>query len=143
MNNSTNRVENWARDFPKRPTPTYSQRHQFQIRHCGTEEIRVRDGGEEIWADGINSETGQLLEAKFIENPANSPYISSSSVPHFIRIKVVSDVENEFRRYAAVINDPETPVVGLQVIVNIEEAVPFFESLLNQFNLPGSVIVLP
>jgi hypothetical protein len=143
MNNSTNRVENWARDFPRRPTPTYSQRHLFQIRHCGAEEIRVRDGGEEIWTDGINFQTGELLEAKFIENPANSPYISDSRVPPFIRIKAVSDVENEFRRYAAVINDPETPVVGLQVIVNIEEAVPFFASLLSHFNLPGSVIVLP
>ena len=103
----------------------------------------MRDGGEEIWADGINFQTEELIEAKFIENPANSPYINSSSVPPFIRTKVVRDVENEFRRYAAVINDPDTPVVGLQVIVNIEEAVPFFESLLSQFNLPGSVIVLP
>ncbi len=103
----------------------------------------MRDGGEEIWADGISFQTGQLLEAKFIENPANSPYISSSRIPPFIRTKAVSDVENEFRRYAAVINDPETPVVGLLVIVNIAEAVPFFESLLSQFNLPGSVIVLP
>lgn len=143
MNEFTARVENWARDFPRRPTPTYSQRHQFQIRHCGAEEIRVRDGGEEIWADGINYQTGQLLEAKFIENPANSPYVSASNVPPFIRAKVVGDVENEFRRYAAVINDPNTPVVGLQVIVNIEEAVPFFEGLLSQFNLPGSVVVIP
>ncbi len=53
------------------------------------------------------------------------------------------DVENEFRRYAVVIDDPNTPVVGLNVIVNIEEAVPFFESLLSQFNLPGSVVVIP
>lgn len=143
MNEITNLVEKWARDFPKRPTPTYSQRHQFQIKHCGLQEIRVRDGEEEIWADGINYETGQLLEAKFIENPTNSPYISGSNVPPFIRAKVVGDVENEFRRYAAVINDLNTPVVGLQVIVNIKEAVPFFESLLSQFNLPGSVVVMP
>jgi hypothetical protein len=143
VNNFTSRVENWARDFPRRPTPTYSQRHQFQIRHCGTEEIRVRDGGEEIWADGIDFQTGQLLEAKFIEKLASSPYINDSRVPPFIRIKAVGDVENEFRRYAAVIGDPETPVVGLRVIVNIEEAVPFFEALLSQFNLPGSVIVIP
>ena len=129
--------------LPDTEIATYSQRHRFQIRHCGTEEIRVRDGGEEIWADGISFQTGQLLEAKFIENPANSPYISSSRIPPFIRTKAVSDVENEFRRYAAVINDPETPVVELQVVVNIEEALPFFESLLSQFNLPGSVIVLP
>lgn len=130
MNEFTDRVENWARAFPKRPTPTYSQRHQFQIRHCGAEEIRVRDGGEEIWADGINYQTGLLLEAKFIENPANSPYVSASNIPPFIRAKIVGEVENEFRRYTAVINDPNTPVVGLQVIVNIEEAVPFFESKL-------------
>ncbi|NER52688.1 MAG: hypothetical protein F6J92_39825, partial [Symploca sp. SIO1A3] len=61
MIDSTNPVEIWARNFPRRLTPTYSQRHQFQIRHCGIEEIRVRDGGEEIWADGINFQTGQLL----------------------------------------------------------------------------------
>jgi hypothetical protein len=103
----------------------------------------VRDGGEEIWADGINFQTGQLLEAKYIENPANSPYVSDSKIPPFIRTKVVNDVENEFRRYAAVINDPTTPVLELQVIVNIEEAVPFFEGLLLQFQLPGSVVVMP
>ncbi len=143
MNGGINPVENWIRDFPKRPTPTYSQRYQFQIRHCGTEEIRVRDGGEEIWADGINFQTRQLLEAKFIENPANSPYVSNSKIPPFIRTKVVNEVENEFRRYAAVINDSETPVLELQVIVNIEAAVPFFESLLFQFKLPGSVVVMP
>ncbi len=54
MNDVTNRVKNWAKHFSRRRTSTYSQRHQFQIRHCGTEEIWVRDGGEEIWADGIN-----------------------------------------------------------------------------------------
>jgi hypothetical protein len=67
-------------------------------------------------------------------------------VPDFppkIRTKVVNEVENEFRRYAAVINDPTTPVVELQVIVNIEEAVPFFEGLLLQFQVPGSVMVMP
>ena len=143
MTDPTNYVETWARSFPRRLTPTYSQRYQFQIRHCGVEEIRVRDGGEEIWADGINFQTGQLLEAKFIGNPVNSPYISNSNIPPFIRHKVIADVENEFRRYAAVIKDSETPVIELQVIVNIEEAVPFFASLLNQFNLSGSVIVRP
>jgi hypothetical protein len=143
VNEFTARVENWVSAFPRRSTPTYSQRHQFQIRHCGAEEIRVRDGGEEIWADGINYQTGQLLEAKFIENPVNSPYVSTSNVPPFIRAKILGDVENEFRRYTAVINDPNTPVVGLQVIVNLEEAVPFFEGLLSQFNLSGSVVVIP
>lgn len=38
-------------------------------------------------------------------------------------------------------NDPNTSVVELQVIVNIEEAVPFFEALLNKYNIPGQVVI--
>ena len=67
--------------------------------------------------------------------------MNGSRVPPFIRTKAVNDVENEFRRYAAVINDPNTPVVELLVIVNIEEAVPFFENLLKKYNIPGHVVV--
>ena len=141
MDDYTTSVENWMKDFPKRATPNYNQRYQFQIRHCGSEEVQVRDGEEQIWADGINAQAGQLLEAKFVENPKNSPYVSDSNIPPFIRTKAVNDVENEFRRYAAVINDVNTPVVELQVIVNIEEAVPFFQSLLSKYNIPGSVVV--
>jgi hypothetical protein len=48
-----------------------------------------------------------------------------------------------FRRYGAVINDQKTPVVKLLVIVNMREAVPFFEKLLRQFNILGTVVVLP
>ena len=143
MTDLSNLIQDWAKDFPRRLTPTYNQRYQFQIRHCGNEEIRVRDGGEEIWADGINYETGELMEAKFIENPANSPYVDNSNVPPFIRTKVRGDIENEFRRYGAVINDQKTPVVKLLVIVNMREAVPFFEKLLRQFNILGTVVVLP
>ncbi|NES19074.1 MAG: hypothetical protein F6K41_09115 [Symploca sp. SIO3E6] len=87
MIDSTNPVEAWARSFPRKLTPTYSQRHRFQIKHCGVEEIRVRDGGEEIWADGVNFQTGQLLEAKYIGNPANSPYILHSNIPPGYQLK--------------------------------------------------------
>jgi hypothetical protein len=143
MTDLSNLIQDWAKNFPRRLTPTYSRRYQFQIRHCGNEEIRVRDGGEEIWADGINYETGELMEAKFVENTANSPYVDDSNVPPFIRTKVQGDVENEFRRYGAVINDSKTPVVKLSVIVNMREAVPFFTRLLRQFNIAGTVVVMP
>jgi hypothetical protein len=135
-------IENWAKDFPRKTTPNYSKRHEFQIKHCGNEEIRVKDGSKEIWADGIDFETGELLEAKFIENPAKSPYLSNSEIPPFIRAKILGEVENEFRRYTAVINDPNTPVTALKIIVNIEEAKPFFESLLLKFNLSGRVVIM-
>jgi hypothetical protein len=77
-----------------------------------------------------------------IENLAKSPYLSNSEIPSFIRTKILGEVENEFRRYTAVINDQNTPVTGLRIIVNIEEAKPFFESLLLKFNLSGRVIVV-
>ncbi len=48
-------IENWIKALPKRPTPTHNQRYQFQIRHCGAEEIQLLDGGEQIWADRINT----------------------------------------------------------------------------------------
>ena len=46
MTDLSNLIQDWAKDFPRRLTPTYNQRYQFQIRHCGNEEIRVRDGGD-------------------------------------------------------------------------------------------------
>ncbi|MEC4817699.1 MAG: hypothetical protein SAK29_31165 [Scytonema sp. PMC 1069.18] len=51
-------IENWIKALPKRPTPTYNQRYQFQIKYCGAEEIQLLDGGEQIWADGINTQIG-------------------------------------------------------------------------------------
>ena len=137
----TDSIKKWLQNFPKRFTPIHNIRYQFQIKHCGKEEIRIRDGGEEIWVDGINLKTGQLLEAKFIENPVHSPYISNSQIPAFIRAKIIGEVENEFRRYAAIIKDQNTPVTGLKVIVNLEEVVPFFTELMTRFNIPGLVVV--
>lgn len=134
-------IREWVQNFSKRSTPTYNIRYQFQIKHCGKEEFRIRGGGEEIWVDGIDFNTGQLLEAKFVENPVNSPYVSNSNIPPFIYAKIKSEVENEFRRYGAIINDKNTPVTGLQVIINLEVAVPFFTELMIRFNIPGSVVV--
>ena len=132
-------VEDWASSFPRRPTPSYSSNYQYQIRHAGLEEIQVRGGGEEIWVDGIRAEDGFLLEAKFIDKPERSPFVSGSQIPDFIRQRIIVRVEDEFYRYGAVINDPNTPVRGLEVITNEPRAVPLFQELLNRFNVPGRV----
>lgn len=49
----------------------------------------------------------------------------------------------EFRRYAAIIAAPDTPVVALEVITNDVRAVPFLESLLRSWGIPGEVLVRP
>jgi hypothetical protein len=139
--NLSDRIENWTQDFPRRSTPTHNNNYLFQIKHCGSEEIRVKNSEVEIWADGINTKTGELLEAKFIENLTKSPFVDNSNIPIFIRDKITKEVDNEFRRYGAIINDDDTPVVALQVIVNIPEAVPFFTELLNKYKIPGQIVV--
>lgn len=137
----TQEVQDWQKGFNRKSTPTNGPRNQYEIKHTGPDNIQVQGGGEEIWADGIRPETRSLLEAKCIDNPDSSPYIEGSKIPDFIRSKVISDVESEFRRYAAVINDPATPITNLEVITNEPAAVPFFEGLLRKFNIPGEVVV--
>jgi hypothetical protein len=139
----TNTIAEWVSHFSRRPTPNYSPNYQYQIKYAGTEEILVQGGTQEIWADGIRLEEGFLLECKFIAKLDRSPFVEGSQIPHFIRDDIIADVKNEFSRYAAVINDPHTPVIGLEVIINEPRAVPFFQDLLNQYQIPGHVVVWP
>jgi len=58
-----------------------------------------------------------------------------------MRERILVRIEDEFLRYAAVINDPKTPVIGLEVITNEPRSVPFFENLLIRFSISGQVVV--
>jgi len=138
-----NAITKWANHLPRRTTPSYSPHYQYQIKYAGTEEIQVRDGDEKIWADGIRVTDGFLLECKFIGKPKKSPFVKGSQIPPFIRDDIIADIENEFFRYAAVINDPHTPVIGLEVIINEPQSTHFFQEMLNRYQIPGHVIVQP
>jgi hypothetical protein len=133
------KVAEWASQFQRRLSPTHSPNYQYQIKYAGTQEILVQGGGEKIWADGIRVEEGFLLECKFIVQPDRSPFIEDSQIPNFIREKIVTRVADEFVRYAAVINDPNTPIIGLEVIINEPSAAPFFQELLQRYKIPGRV----
>jgi len=133
-------VAEWASQFKRRTTPSHSPNYQYQIKYAGIQEIQVQGGGEKIWADGIRVEDGFLLECKFIVLPGRSPFIEDSHIPNFIREKIVNRVAEEFFRYAAVINDPNTPINALEVIINEPNAAPFFQELLRQYKIPGRVL---
>lgn len=64
-------------------------------------------------------------------------------MPPQIRKKILAEVEDEFRRYAAVLKDNGTPAEGLEVIVNYARAVPYFESLMAKHDIVGWVVVKP
>lgn len=53
------------------------------------------------------------------------------------------DLENEFKRYAAVINDPSTPVDELLIYISKEnnDSVKLFEYLGKKFNVKTKVIL--
>nr|WP_235497981.1 RHS repeat-associated core domain-containing protein [Frankia sp. R43] len=113
----------------------------YQIAHAGATEYRAVGGGERVWADGLDQNTGELLDAKFIGNPGRSPFIPGSGIPDFIRSQIATKTDDEFRRYSAVINDSSNPLTGLRVITNAPGAVPYFQGLMRKYNIPGSVVV--
>jgi hypothetical protein len=133
----------WCRRFGRRSPEGEASWVEYQIRHAGPEEVKVQGGGVEIWADGVRFEDGYLIETKWVGQPTRSPYVPGSSFPEDIRPMALEDVEKGFERYAAILHDPSTPVVGLEVITNSREAVPYFRSLMERFRIPGRVVLKP
>jgi hypothetical protein len=56
---------------------------------------------------------------------------------------IQEEVAEEFSRYAVIINDPYSPVVALEVVLNESRAAPFFRALMQRFGIPGEVLVRP
>lgn len=137
------RIDQWRDTLPKKPTPTSSVQDQYEIAHTGSMNYQISGGGEKVWADGIVAGELKLQDTKLIDKPGRSPYIKDSACPPFVRDNAVKQAEDEFRRYAAVLKDPATPVKTLEVITNDARAVPFFEDLLAKYGISGTVVVKP
>jgi hypothetical protein len=137
-------VHNCGGDLPdgavaSRPAVGSGPRRAYQVTHAGDCEYLCTGGGQSVWADGIDATT--LLDAKFVGNPARSPFIPGSAIPDRIRAMIHAQTESEFSRYAAVIADPGNPFTGLRVITNHQGAVPYFQGLMSRFGINGSVVV--
>lgn len=135
--------KDWLDKAKRRPTPERNEAYQYQRKHAGPEEMLVSGGGKQLWADGARMDRARLVEVKHIGAADNSPFVPASKCDDYVRSMIQEEVAEEFSRYAAVINDPHTPAVALEVVINESRAAPFFESLLRRFELPGEVIVRP
>lgn len=134
--------ETWIRKAQRKPPASKPEvPYEFQRKHAGAEELLVEGGGEAVWADGARSSDAHLIEVKFVEKPATSPFVSGSACGDAVRQAIRGKEAYQFSRYASVIQDPATPAVGLEVIVNDSRAVAFFESLMREFKIPGRVVV--
>jgi hypothetical protein len=137
-------VHNCGGDLPdgaiaSRPAVGSGPSRAYQVAHTGECEYLCTGGGQSVWADGI--EATDLLDAKFVGNPARSPFIPGSAIPDKIRAMIHAQTESEFSRYAAVINDSGNPFTGLRVITNHQGAVPYFQGLMSKFGINGTVVV--
>ena len=135
--------DDWADNLPRKSTPTNTVKDQYEVAQTGPWNYQISGGGEKVWADGLDAPLAAALESKFIVQPGRSPFIPGSMAPPFIRQKIVGEVTDEFRRYAAVIQDAKTPLRQLIVYVSDPAAVPFFRDLMSRFSIPGTVIVRP
>jgi len=116
---------------------------RYQVRQAGPEELTVSGGGKEVRADGARASDAHLLEVKHVEKPATSPYVPDSKCNEDVREMVRLELFGQLQRYAAIIADAATPVVGLEIITNEARAVPYLEALMRQAGVPGKVVVQP
>jgi hypothetical protein len=133
----------WMAKVKRRPAREDSEAYRYQRKHAGPEELQASGGGQQVWADGVRPDSAKVVEVKHVGDAGKSPFIPGSKCDEGVRLAIQRGVTDEFERYAAVIKDPNTPIVALEVIVNDARAVPFFESLLMKFGIPGEVLVRP
>lgn len=134
-------VQAWLDDARSFPTPGNSAADLYEIKHTGPLNFEVLGGGEKALIDGAAGT--DVLEAKFVANPNSSPYVPGSDIDPKFRPVLEAKTDNQFRRLAAIVTDPTTPVGALEVITNDERAVPYFESLMLKYHIPGRVVVRP
>ena len=136
------RFAEWVKRAPTRPAQQPEAPFgKYQIKVAGpTERLLRATSGEEIWADGVRESDCRLLEAKFTQNPDGSPFVSADNL---MREKIRDSIRAEFVKYAAVLRDPSSPAIALEVITNEPRAVAFFESLLKELGIPGEVVDRP
>lgn len=101
---------------------------------------RVVGGGTKIDIDGYQGTA--ILEAKFIDKPGRTPFVEDSKIPPFLRDKIRKEQAHEFERLNAVIKDPEVPFNKLEVRINEPLAKPYFQSLIDKYEIPGHVKVV-
>ena len=134
--------EAWIQQAERRTARNKGEASRFQSDHAGKEEFLVRGGGEEVWADGYRSSEAYLLEVKHVDKPENSPFIKGSRCSDAVRHMIREKELNQFNRYAAVLKDPATPAVGLEIILNDARAVSYFEVLMRELGIPGRIVVI-
>jgi hypothetical protein len=132
----------WFDSLPNQPAKTNTSADIYQIIHAGDTVYTISGGGVEFDADGIRDRT--VLEVKFIGDPERSPYVEGSKFPDFIRYRdggPDAKTRGEFERMGKILRDNNNPLTSVRLITSDPRAVPYFERLMREYNVPGEIIV--
>ena len=129
----------WLDSLKHKPTPTNAPEDIYEIIHTGDTNYLLQGNGAEYWADGIENRT--VLDAKMVVTPGRSVFLEDSKAPDFIKQKVEAKLRNEFERASKILRDGNNPLTSMRIITNDPKAVPYFEKLMREFQIPGEVVV--
>lgn len=140
------KVRQWLQTNMGIPETATGAKYDYQRHYCGLK-YRVFGNGERVEADGIDINTCRLLDAKYIANASESPFvINSNARQRMERYGVTARIDEQesdlFRRYAAVLQAPDTenPFVGLDVITNDLASESYWQLWINTHGVPNARI---
>lgn len=116
-------VDRWLADprhvVPERhPGPAYD----YQRAHAGDVQVQLRthDDSVEILADGLHVDPDKVVavDAKYVVHPDSGRSVYEGGRPEFL----YKEFDDEMRRYAAVVRDPENPVDRVRIVTNTDKA---------------------
>ncbi|NUT54579.1 MAG: hypothetical protein HOQ03_01170, partial [Thermoleophilia bacterium] len=128
---------------PSTPNRTDTDAFRYEAEYAGPRNYRLGKGPNAVMADGFRISDGAAVEAKHVGKPDTSPFIPGSKCYPPVREKALGEFYSELRRYKAVIDDPGTPVKGLEIMTNDERAAEFFVDALRRYGVPGRVVIRP
>jgi hypothetical protein len=117
----------------------------YQIRTAGQPEVDLPTGtGDGVWADGYRSSDGAVIDAKHIRNPGCSPR-TLEGITEQDRVTgfLIGKDDDEVSRYAQAVNNPANHAQYLEIDVDDEATVGYWQYLAAQNGVPSDVRYVP
>ncbi|GIH03950.1 hypothetical protein Rhe02_20170 [Rhizocola hellebori] len=135
----------WAQTLPSRD-PNYGtpEDRAYQLRVAGSPERLVTGAnGTTIWADGFRPEDGALVDAKHVRQLDCSPRTLEGLTSNSFRTGLMlADDDNEMRKYAAGISNPDNHAQYVEIDTNDASTVGYWQFLAAKNHLPSNVRVV-
>lgn len=138
------KVQQWIPTLEVKATPSKTNNDKYEIKHTGAFNYKiVASDGTFAWADGIRASDCRILDAKHVNDPKISPYVPGSNAFELTRQGTYAQEDGLFGRYAVVLDDPQIPLVGLEVITNETLSIPYWDDLISKHKILGKTVILP